>query len=53
MSKPSDEAMERYACCDGQVLLLCDECGYLFCGKESYAKKEKHRCYACYSEGIK
>lgn len=50
---PKKEWQEMYGCTEGKVLLVCDECGHLYCAVEEEVTKEWHRCYGCREGGIK
>ena len=53
MSEPGRDLVEKYKCVDGKMLLVCDVCGYLFCGyptegqKDPYSGLIMHRCGSC------
>lgn len=59
MSKPSNEALGKYDCTEGKILLVCDFCGLLFCDtpgsgyKDSWSSLIIHKCYACKAGGLK
>ena len=53
------ELREKYRCAEGKELLVCDECGLLFCSDPKIGKKVPYsdllmyRCYGCGTGGIR
>jgi hypothetical protein len=53
------ELREKYRCTVGKELLVCDECGLLFCGdpkignKVPYSDSSIYRCYGCGIGGLR
>jgi len=53
------ELREKYRCAEGKELLVCDECGLLFCGDPKmgsrvyYSDLIIHRCYGCTMGGMR